>query len=585
VAEDVGVNQTAVAPRVAPRSRPIAMYLFVLALVALVPAFLFSAILLARNNQAQSELIETLVSGTSRSIVQAVEREIVAHSTTLKVLATAPSLLAGDYQAFYNRVKASLEGTDTAVYLLDSNLMSIMSTRVPFGDPSRPSADPDSGRLALEKRDIVVSKVVYGAVSRQWVFNVLLPVFITEREPMVLGLSRSAGDLSGALLANKLPDGWKVALVDGFGSIIAGSIDAGAPGNRFELVDSTALAQSSGWTDLTSGNGAEYLAVVEHSALSGWTLVAWAPRDLIERPLSNAFWSLLVGGILLAAVVVLVIYWVSLQIGRSVHGLENDAKLLGAGETVPPRDYPITEIATVADSLVDASRRRKAAETEVRLLMRELAHRSKNQMTVIAAMAKQSAKGVDSVPEFVSGFERRIYSLARSTDLLLAHGIAGVDLREVLVRQIDPLCPLDSGRVTLAGPHLRLNTQAAQILGMAAHELATNAVKYGAFSNEIGRLEVTWEVAGEALRLVWRERVTQLGERPERRGFGTTVLELMVGRSLGATVNRTLHQDGIEWEFVIPAASLDLHAEPADEADDAAPGQARPAVASGGAQK
>lgn len=561
------------------------MYLFVLALVALVPAFLFSAILLARNNQAQAELIETLVSGTSRSIVQAVEREIVAHVTTLKILASAPALIAGDNQSFYARVKAALQGTNTTVYLLDSNLMSIMSTRVPYGDAPRPSADPVSGSLAFERRDVVVSKVVYGAVSKEWVFNVLLPIFIPGHHPMILGLSRSAGDLSGALLSNKLPDGWKVVLVDGAGSIVAASPDAGAPGDRFELVDAAALAQSSGWTDLRTFNGGDNLAVIEHSTLSGWTLLAWAPRGLIERPLSNAFWSLLVGGILLAAVVVLVIYWVSLQIGRSVHGLAGDARLLGAGETVPARNYPITEIATVSNEIADASRRRKAAETEVRLLMRELAHRSKNQMTVIAAMAKQSAKGVDSVPEFVSGFEKRIYSLARSTDLLLAHGIAGVDLREVLLRQIDPLCPLESGRVALTGPHLRLNIQAAQILGMAAHELATNAVKYGAFAGETGRLEVTWEVAGETLRLVWRERVLRLGERPERRGFGTTVLELMVGRSLGATVNRTLHKDGIEWEFVIPTASLDLHAEPAADAGDAGPEPAQPAVASGGSEK
>src|SRR5690606_4883200 len=129
-------------------------------------------------------------------------------------------------------------------------------------------------------------------------------------------------------------------------------------------------------------------------------------------------------------------------------------RLLGAGEIVASRPYPISEIATVSESIAEASRRRKAAETEVRLLMRELAHRSKNQMTVIAAMAKQSAKNADSVPEFVSGFEKRIHSLARSTDLLLAHGVSGVALREVLVRQIDPLCPLDSGRVAIEGPHL-----------------------------------------------------------------------------------------------------------------------------------
>src|SRR6185503_19639249 len=136
-----------------------------------------------------------------------------------------------------------------------------------------------------------------------------------------------------------------------------------------------------------------------------------------------------------------------------------------AGAPVTARDYPITEIATVSSALEEASKRRQQAEVEVRFLMRELAHRSKNQMTVIAAMAKQTAKGADSVPEFVQSFEKRIFGLARSTDLLLANGALGVDLEELLTRQIDPFCPVDGGRVTLLGPQVRLNTQAAQILG------------------------------------------------------------------------------------------------------------------------
>jgi two-component sensor histidine kinase len=566
---DGAVADRAASPPEKARPRPITIYLFVLALVALVPAFIFSAVLLARNNDAQARLVETLVTGTSRSIVQAVERELTANMTTLRILATAPALIAGDYQSFYTRVKLALEGTGTYVYLLDSNLMSIISTRVPFGDPPRPSAAPESGRRAIESKDVVVSNVVYGSVSKQWVYNVLQPIFIDAREPMVLGLSRNSADLSGALLSNKLPDGWNVALVDATGAVIAASPGAAEQGAQFTLARPDEQTTSAGWIDIHS-DGTDYLAVVQRSPLADWTLFSWAPRALISQPLANAFWSLLVGGILLAAVVVLIIYWVSLQIGRSVKGLEGDAKLLGAGQTVPVRNYPISEIAAVSDSIAGASRQRKQAETEVRLLMRELAHRSKNQMTVIAAMAKQSAKGAESVPEYVAGFEKRIFSLARSTDLLLAHGIAGVELRDVLARQIDPLCPLDSGRVGLSGPSLKLNTQSAQILGMAAHEMATNAVKYGAFSADRGRLDVSWSLERDTLRLVWRERQVILVDRPERRGFGTTVIETMVVRSLNATVNRTLHRDGIEWEFLIPAESLDLHAAPKDEPPPAA---------------
>ena len=178
-------------------------------------------------------------------------------------------------------------------------------------------------------------------------------------------------------------------------------------------------------------------------------------------------------------------------------------------------------------------------------------------MTVIAAMAKQTARGAENVPEFVSNFEKRIFGLARSTDLLLANGVAGVDLRELMVNQIDPFCPVDGKRVVVDGPTMRLNAQSAQILGMAAHELATNAVKYGAFAREGGRLTVSWQRQGDAIAFVWREIGAVPGSATPRRGFGTTVLENMVGRSLGAEVARESHPDGIEWRFSIPVASLD----------------------------
>ena len=93
---------------------------------------------------------------------------------------------------------------------------------------------------------------------------------------------------------------------------------------------------------------------------------------------------------------------------------------------------------------------------------------------------------------------------------------------------------------------------------MAVHELATNAVKYGAFHKDGGSLALSWERRADgALHFDWRETVPAFSPPTDRRGFGTTVLESMVGRSLGAEVNRIVHPDGLEWVFDIPAASID----------------------------
>ncbi len=538
-------------------ARPIAVYLFVLALVALVPAFIFSAVLLQRNNEAQERVVETLITGNARAIVQAVDREINANITTLRVLGTTPPLSPADYPAFHDRVSEALADTGSYVYLVHPDMTSDLSTRIGLDQQEVVTvADVDTAERAFRTGEVVVSDAVFGRLSQQWVVNILQPIFPPGETPLILGFSRAASQLSMALLASKMPEGWHVALVDRKGVIIALSGGGGQTGDAFNLIPLDQMGSSSGWRDIRA-DGKDYLVVTQQSLLTGWSLVAWAERDVVSRPLADAFWSLLAGGVLLAALVVLVIYGVSLQIGRSVHGLEADAKRLGSGQPVEARSFPIAEIETVSAALGDASRRRQAAETEVRFLMRELAHRSKNQMTIIAAMAKQTARGADSVADFVSSFERRIFGLARSTDLLLAHGVAGVDLKELLVSQIDPFCPVDGKQVVVDGPTLRLNAQAGQILGMAAHELATNAVKYGAFAREGGRLEVTWTLSRDRVDFVWHETGSGPVQSIPRRGFGTTVLENMVGRSLNGEVSREVHGHGITWRFSIPLTSLD----------------------------
>lgn len=557
MADGAGSAEPKVRLRQRRMARPIAVYLFVLALVALVPAFIFSAVLLQRNNEAQERVVETLITGTARSIVQSVDREINANITTLKVLSTNPALLSGDLEAFHRQVTDALAGTGSFIFVLDDEMFTVMTSRRNYvaGRQGR-SSDPETGLRAMASDVPIAANMVKGVISQEFVVNVLLAVRGTAAGDVVLGFNRSASQLAPVLLANRLPDGWNVALVDGHGQVIAASPGAGTTGDVFGLSDVSGMSSTTEWRELDV-SGQPSLVVAQRSLLSDWTVVGWASRDVVTRPLADAFWSLLAGGVLLAALVVLVVYWVSLAIGRSVHGLEADAKRLGAGQPVEGRNFPIAEIETVSNALGDASRRRQAAETEVRFLMRELAHRSKNQMTVIAAMAKQTARGAETVPEFVSNFEKRIFGLARSTDLLLAHGVAGVDLKELLVSQIDPFCPVDGARVVVEGPAMRLNAQAAQILGMAAHELATNAVKYGAFAREGGRLNVSWAREGEAVTFVWREIGAVPGSATPRRGFGTTVLENMVGRSLGAEVKRESHLDGIEWRFSIPVAALD----------------------------
>jgi two-component sensor histidine kinase len=546
------------------RSRPIVYYLVVLALVAFVPVMAFAAVLLQRNNEAQQEIVQTLILATTEAIGQAVDQQTEGMITTLKGFSSAPMVTDADLRELHTRGRYALAGTGSFLVLIDEHYNQLLNTRFAYGTPLGVSTNTETIRKAFDSGQIVISDVAWGATAKAWVVPILMPVTTPEGRQLVLVITQDANTLGSALLRREMPEGWQVALVDTQNKVIAAYAGAKvAQGSTFFIPRIPGAEGQRRWQRLNV-DGHAIVSISSTSSDTGWRVVAWAPAAAVERPLSTSLLMLIIGGVVIVAAASIATFILSREITRSVSGLARDARLLGAGEKVPARSYPISEIVEVTGAISAAAEERQRAESEVRFLMRELAHRSKNQMTVIAAMAKQTARGADSVPEFVASFEKRIFGLARSTDLLLAHGIAGVDLRELLTEQINPFCATDGERVDMAGPPVRLNAQAAQILGMAAHELATNAAKYGAFAGEGGRLKVKWTIAGERLSLAWREQVAALVPPSDRRGFGTTVLENMVGASLGADVRRTLHGDGIEWAFEIPLASLDPDKSPAE---------------------
>ncbi|WMT87115.1 sensor histidine kinase [Pelagibacterium sp. 26DY04] len=553
---DKAVSEPGQAPIRPPRSVPIIFYLAFLVVVIVLPATAFTAVLLARHNVAQEETVETFTVATTRSVVQAVEREISGMITTQRVLMSIEALSDGDLAQFHEHARTALSGTGSFFILADENFNQLLNTRVEFGTPLGPISEIETARRALETPDAVVSNVFYGQTAENYVFNV-----VRQRPeitpPQLAILTQDAASLTNALLTRELPQGWHVALVDSNNTVLVASQDSARMGEPFFIPLSENSGSGTGWRDISIA-GEDYRAITQYSILTGWYVVAWAPTSVVTEPLRTTLLWLLLGAILIVGLAAAAAAVVARQIASSVRGLARQARAMGAGEEIGPIPYPVHELAVVSQALADASDRRRQAETEARFLMREVAHRSKNQLTVIAAMAKQTARGADSVEKFVESFNNRLYGLARSTDLLLAHGTQGIGLRDLFGTQIDPFRPEDSSRVTKTGVNVYLNVQAAQVLGMAAHELATNAAKYGAFSREGGKLTINWNRAGGGrLHLVWRETVPDFTPPPERKGFGSVVLETMVASALKADVERIVHPDGIEWVFSIPLDQID----------------------------
>jgi PAS domain S-box-containing protein len=196
---------------------------------------------------------------------------------------------------------------------------------------------------------------------------------------------------------------------------------------------------------------------------------------------------------------------------------------------------------------------RKNAEERVELVLNELAHRIKNQYAVIIKIAKDTYQQAGTAKDFNEAFQARMLGLARSNDLLLRGGGQQVDLRSLLLSQMEIFG--DSSRIELNGPAMAVSANAAQYLAMAFHELSTNALKHGAFSVETGRIDVTWKISGDTpalFEIIWQERGGPAPKSKSKPGFGKLVLEKLMPAAVEGRAGIEAEADGIKWTLSAP---------------------------------
>jgi PAS domain S-box-containing protein len=208
---------------------------------------------------------------------------------------------------------------------------------------------------------------------------------------------------------------------------------------------------------------------------------------------------------------------------------------------------------------------RKRVERHLRVVMRELSHRTKNLLAVIIAMVRQTARSSDDVAVLQSELIQRLQSLSASHDLLVAEDWAGASLEELIRAVLQPFVGT-SDALVCEGPKVVVNATAAQNLGLALHELATNAAKYGALSTSAGQVRISWEIEpGDAqsgtepnggdtsrLRLTWAERGGPPVTPPRIKGFGRVVIERVAAQALSATVDYEFPPEGVRWSIAMP---------------------------------
>ncbi len=226
---------------------------------------------------------------------------------------------------------------------------------------------------------------------------------------------------------------------------------------------------------------------------------------------------------------------------------------------VEPLHNEAGEIVGLTCASIDVTDR-KENEAHLRLLLRELTHRSKNLLAVIQGMARQTAKHAGSTDAFLTQFTARLHALAASHDLLVRQSWHGASLEELVRSQLAPYVESNAGRVTVAGPEAALKPEAAQNLGLALHELAINAERFGALSVPEGRISVTWEprdtAKGTSIAFDWREYSGPKVKAPRKKGFGSLVIEHNLSRALDAEVDLVFEPEGLRCTVVIPASQI-----------------------------
>ena len=202
----------------------------------------------------------------------------------------------------------------------------------------------------------------------------------------------------------------------------------------------------------------------------------------------------------------------------------------------------------------------KESERRIRMLMREVNHRVKNQFAVILSMVRETGKRTTEPREFEERIRARIMALSRSHDLLVSSEWSGASLFDLVQ---EPLSPFGhETQVSLSGPLLTLQPNAVQNIGMALHELGTNSAKYGALSNEVGGIQITWRVFSSAggereLEIVWEERSLPGPDTGEtRKGFGSVVLLRVAPSGLSGTAALDRSPGYLRWTLSAPLKGI-----------------------------
>jgi two-component sensor histidine kinase len=648
-----------------------------------VPSLLFTAYLLDRHWRDRQQEVEQRLEQIAGDLAADVDKNVGLLIATLGIIATSPQFDTGQYQQLHERASESLKPLGLDVTFRDLSGQQLFNTRVPWGTALPQTAQPEIDPEVRGTLKPHVSNVFTGAVARQPIVTVTVPVVRNGELRGFLHMSISAGWFLASMKGQGLPPAWVTGLSDRKGIVIARLL------RNDEFVGKPLPPELAAISRTTTKafravnvEGVETIRAARVSGLTGWLVSANVPVSVARAAFITDAWAILGLGILLLLLVLILAVAVGRLVARPIRNIAQLATMVEDDRIPPPLRSPVREVNEVAGALQLSSQRLRertralrqalerfnvalrgadivvfaqdrerrltwisesathrgqellgkrdedllplgwgdeaialkekamqsghAQEAELKVgvdeearyfrlriepvrdsqgkvigllgvssditvlkqseqrnafLVRELAHRSKNLLGVVQAIATETVRSGADPAEMGERLAQRIASLATLQDIAVAGARGGVGLQALVEAQLKPFVEIASDRVTIEGTDLRLKPEAANVLGMALHELATNATKYGALSMADGRLSIAWRLDGTGdeethFHFSWRESKGPPVTPPTRRGFGRKLTGRIAAASLKATISLDFPPEGVVWLVDAPGSAI-----------------------------
>jgi two-component sensor histidine kinase len=465
------------------------------------PLIIFAVGLVFHNYEQDRKDAGDRVLQTVRSIRLTLDAEMQRMTGGLQVLAMTDTLKNGDFDGFRRIALGFLDQYAGGGVMLVAD----RDGRMLFSSlsPDTASLPPRNNREIVEKLFLTkrpqYSNLFLGAAKKTLIVTVEVPVF--RDSEVIYDISFTPPlEMFRHILEGQRPSGeWTLSILDGNG-VVFGRVPN--PQDSFgkratASVLSDMLQKSEAVKPTVSLEGVSLMSGFVHSALTGWIVAA----GISERSLISPLWRNLAIASIIGAV--------ALAIGLA---------------------FAVRMATTIA-----------RGEMLHNLLVEELNHRVKNTLAILQAIAAQTFRSASRAER--EKFEGRLGALAEAHNLLSQERWQGSELADVIKRVLRPYALSNPERVKMFGPRVPLSPRLAVVLSMIVHEIATNAAKYGALSNESGHVAVDWEVLEDdtvrRLRLIWTEAGGPLVVAPVQRGFGSRLIERSARDQLGgeATVD------------------------------------------------